>query len=100
MTALTERDIESITNAIDLKVRDRLDEHRKEMKVASKEARNAAVEALTGEPWENRAKVRAAVQWAHERKESNSRRRVAFWGAITILAANQFWDTLTGAFHK
>lgn len=94
--AISDAEIKAITNAIDLKVRDRLDQHREEMKKSSREAREVTVESLTGYKWDDRYVVRNTIQWAVKKHKKENRNLITFWGAAIVLGTTAFWDHIKG----
>lgn len=99
MADLSEREIDSLANAFEIKMRDLLEAHAKEMKKASKDARDATVEALTGYTWDNRHRVRRAIEWAMKQRDSHTKRQAMFWGAIIVLGVGHLWESIIGVFH-
>lgn len=99
MGTLTDRDIKAITDSVKIEVRGLLDVHKKEMEASSREARAVAVEAVTGYAWDKRHHVRDTIQWATEQRETHNRRRLAFWGALTVLGVSQTWASVVKFFN-
>jgi hypothetical protein len=90
----------SISNRIELKVRVILDEHREEMIAASEKSREVTFEAGTGFAWDKRHYVRETIQWAFARKESQNRRWIALWGALTVITISQMWEYIEKILKK
>ena len=99
MAALSDREIKAISDSISLDVRKILEAHEAKMQESSREAREATVETITGFPWDKRHYVREGIQWAVEQKATHNRRRVAFWGALMVVAVSQGWEHVAGFFN-
>jgi len=67
-----------------------------EMKAANKEAREVVIEAVTGFRYEDRHKVRNAVQWAYSSMHTITRWKIMVIAAVGGIAAKAFWTDIFG----
>lgn len=94
MAALSEKDIDALTNSMRLILHEELSKHKDEMVAASEKTRDATVEALTGHPWIKRHRVRSGVEWAIKQDETQTRRRITFFTIISGLGITAFWEKI------
>lgn len=96
--AISDREINAISDSITIQMRAILDDHTKEMHKANAEARAVMFESGTGFAWDRRSEFRDTIQWAAGQKESHTRRKVMFWGLLSTLGITQAWDHIMGVF--
>lgn len=100
MAGLTEGEIKtltvSISNSLEIKIRDQLESHVVEMKAASKEARDTMFEQATGYPWEKRGHFKSTIAWASRAKATSATWRNTGIIAFVGLGVKAFWSDITG----
>lgn len=91
---ISDQDVQLISNAMELKLRDVLDDNNKEQRKQATESRNNAVESVTGHSWENRDKVRNIIGWTGGQMDRQNRNRLIF-GTVGIgLIVTAGWEKI------
>lgn len=96
---ISQIDIDAITNSVKLIVHAQLADHKAEMVAASKETRDATVEALTGNSWEKRYRVRSGIEWAIRQDETQTRRRITLFTIGSGAGVTAFWEKISSFFN-
>lgn len=98
MAAISDREVEAISDRVTLKVRDLLDDHKEEMREHSRMEREVVVEAVTGFPWERRHEVRETITWASDQRTTHMRRKITIFGVLSALGLGHTWETIANFF--
>lgn len=98
MAALSDRELDAISDSISLRVLKVLGEHEEKMHESSRIARESVVEAVTGYAWKDRHKVRGTIQWATEQKDTHNKRRTILYTIITGLGIGSMWESIANFF--